>query len=155
MAIAYACGMKPILNVVTAKNLLIGAGAYYLSKWLVLPLAIGFAKLTQGHTYEGDFAASVVMPLVVHFPTALVAAAAGATVVWLVESGRPVRWTIFPALLYGLLGFLGYHWARHPLFLDRVQQTVGGVFPALACVVGGMVASRRRAIPHAAQVSPN
>ena len=147
--------MKPLLNVVTAKNLLLCAGVYYLSEWLVVPLAIGFGRLTQGVTYTGDFASTVVMPLVMRLPMALVAAAAGATVVWLVESGRPVGWTIFPALLYALLGFLGYHWARHPLFLDRVQQTVGAVFPALTCVVGGMVASRRRAIPHAAQITPN
>ena len=73
LAIAYACGMKPLLNVLTAKNLLVGAGACYLSGWLALPLEIGFGKLTQGAIYRGDFAGAVVMPLVVHLPEALVA----------------------------------------------------------------------------------
>jgi len=154
LAIAYACGMKPLLNVLTAKNLLVGAGACYLSGWLALPLEIGFGKLTQGAIYRGDFAGAVVMPLVVHLPEALVATAVGATVVWLVEADRPVVWAIFPALLYALSGFLGYHWARPPMLLDRVQQTVGSVFPALTCVVGGMVAGRRRASPRSAEITP-
>jgi hypothetical protein len=146
--------MKETRNVVTARNLLIGAGAYYLSGWLGMPLALGFGKFTQGLIYRGDFNRYIVGPLVMHLPWAVVAAAAGATVVWLVESDRPVNWAIFPALLYGLLGFLGYHWARPPVFLDRVAQTIGAFFPALACVVGAMVAGRRRATLHAAQITP-
>jgi hypothetical protein len=94
------------------------------------------------------------MPLVAHLPEALVAAVVGATVVWLVESDRPVIWTIFPALLYALTGFLGYHWARPPMLLDRVQQTVGAVFPAVTCVVGGILASRQRATPRFAEITP-
>jgi hypothetical protein len=145
--------MESTRYVVIAKNLLIGAGAYYLSGWLGMPLAFGFAGLTQGLTYRGDFNIYVVGPLVMHFTRALVAAAAGATVVWLVESDRPVGWAIFPALLYGLLGFLGYHWGRPPVFLDRVAQTIGALFPALACVVGALVAGQQRATRRAAQTS--
>jgi hypothetical protein len=81
---------------VIARNLLVGAGAYYISGWLSLPLSLGFGKLTQGLTYSGDFNTAVVAPLVIHVPKAIVAAAAGATVVWLVESDRPVSWAIFP-----------------------------------------------------------
>jgi hypothetical protein len=154
LAIAYACDMKPLSNVVAARNLPVGAGACYLSGWLAFPIAIGFEKFTQGHIYRGDFAGAVVMPLVAHLPEALVAAVVGATVVWLVESDRPVIWTIFPALLYALTGFLGYHWARPPMLLDRVQQTVGAVFPAVTCVVGGILASRQRATPRSAEITP-
>jgi hypothetical protein len=141
---------------VIARNLLVCAGAYYISGWLSLPLALGFGKLTWGRglTYSGDFNTAVVAPLVIHVPKAIVAAAAGATVVWLVESDRPVSWAIFPTLLYGIFGFLGYHWARPPLFLDRVGQTVGAVFPALACIVSALVAERRRATPTAPRLTP-
>ena len=131
------------------KNLLIGAGAYYLSGWLGMPLALGFGKLTQGLTYRGDFNSYFMGPLIVHLPRAIVAAAAGAAVAWLVESERPVGWAIFPAILYGLLGFLGHHWARPPLPLDRVAQTIGAVFPALACIVGAVFAGRRSIRPEA------
>ena len=139
--------MKSTRYAVIGKNLLIGAGAYYMSAWLGMPLALGLGKLTQGWTYRGDFNMYFAGPLIVHLPKAIVASAAGATVVWLVESERPIGWAIFPALLYGLLGFLGYHWARPPLPLDRVAQTTGALFPALACIVGAVVAGRGRAQP--------
>jgi hypothetical protein len=154
MTSVYAYAMQSTRYVVMEKNLLIGAGAYYLSGWLGMPLALGFGKLTQRLIYSGDFNGYVVGPLVMHLPRALVAAAAGATVVWLVESDRPVGWAIFPALLYGLLGFLGYHWARPPLALDRVAQTIGALFPALACIVGALIAGRRRETRHASQTTP-
>ena len=146
--------MKSTRYVVIEKNLLIGAGAYYISGWLGMPLALGFGKLTQGLTYTGEFNGYVVGPLVMHLPRAIVAAAAGVAVVWLVESDRPVSWAIFPALLYGLLGFLGYHWARPPMALDRVVQTIGALFPALACIVAGIVAGWQRATRRTAQPSP-
>jgi len=95
----YAFAIQSSRNVVMARNLLIGAGAYYLSGWLDMPLAFVFGKLTQGLTYMGDFNGYVVMPLVVHLPWAIVAAAVGATVVWLVESDRPLsplRWAPLP-----------------------------------------------------------
>jgi hypothetical protein len=142
-------------NVLAARNLLIGAGAYYLSLWLGEPLAFGFGRLTQGLIFSGDFNIAVVGPIVMHLPRALVAAAAGATVVSLVESDRPMGWVIFPALLYAILGFLGYHWARPPVILDRLAQTTGALFPALACVVGAMVASRRQRTLHTPQINPS
>lgn len=107
-------------------------------------MALGFDKLIQGIIYSGNFEGAVVMPLVLNLPKALMAVAAGAAVVRLVESDRPVVWVIFPVLLYAVLGFLGYHWARPPLLLDRVEQTVGALFPAVACVFGGIMAARQR-----------
>jgi hypothetical protein len=50
-------------NVVIARNLLVGAGAYYLSKWLVVPLALGFGKMTQGLIYSGEFNGKIVAPV--------------------------------------------------------------------------------------------
>src|SRR5260370_31761245 len=120
--------MKLTVNVVTARNLLIGAGAYYLSGWVGWPLAVGFGRLTQGITYSGDFNGAVVMPLVMHLPRALAAAIAGATVVWLAESDRPVPWAIFPTLPYALLRFLGYHCSTPPAIPDRRAQTVSALF---------------------------
>lgn len=107
---------------------MIGAGAYYLSGWVGMPLAMGFGKLTQGLVYAGTFNGYVVLPLVSNLPWAIVAAATGAVVVLLVESDHPIRWVFLPAILYGFLGFFGYHWARQPLPLDRVAQAIRRVF---------------------------
>jgi len=126
-----------------ARNLFIGAGAYYLSKWLVVPLVFGLGKMTQGLIYSGDFNGKIVSQLVWHFPLALVAFAAGFAVAVLVEADSPVHWAVFPAILYGLFAFLGHHWAMPPDFLDRVGQTLGALFPALTCVMGAWVAARR------------
>jgi hypothetical protein len=139
-------------NVVIARNLLIGAGAYYLSKWLVVPLVFGLGKMTQGLIYSGDFNGKIVSQLVWHLPLALVAFAAGFTVAVLVEADSPVYWAIFPAILYGLFAFLGRHWALPPDFLDRVGQTLGALFPALTCVLGASVAARR--FPRNVDVTP-
>jgi len=131
-------------NAITARNLLVCAGAYYLSGWLTLLLAIGFGKLTQGVIYSGYFGVGVLQPMVFHLPRAVSAAIAGAVVASLVESKRPIGWAIITALLYMVLGFFGYHWGRPSLFLDRVAQTVGTAFPAIACVVGAVIIEARR-----------
>jgi hypothetical protein len=135
--------MKSNHNVLIARNLLVGAGAYYLSKWLVVPLVFGFGKMTQGLIYSGDFNGKIVSQLVWHFPLAVVAFAAGSTVAVLVEGDSRVSWAVFPAILYGLFAFLGHHWALPPDFLDRVGQTLGALFPALTCVIGAWWAARR------------
>jgi hypothetical protein len=132
---------------VKARNLLIGGGAYYLSWWVANPLAFGYGKLTERIIYRGVFASAVVLPLVTHLPVALVAAGVGASVAWLVESDRPLPWVMFPAVLYAFFEYLGYGWARPPMPLDRAAQVIGALFPAVTCIVGGLVAARRKVAP--------
>jgi hypothetical protein len=144
--------MKSNHNVLVARNLLVGAGAYYLSKWLVVPLVFGLGKMTQGLIYSGDFNGKIVSQLVWHFPLAVVAFAAGFTVAVLVEADSRVYWAVFPAILYGLFAFLGRHWALPPDFLDRVGQALGALFPALTCVMGAWLAARR--FPPSVGVTP-
>jgi hypothetical protein len=143
--------MKPLRTTVIVRNFLVGAGAYYLSWWVSPPLEILFGKLTKGITYTGDFEGGVVMPIVTGLPVALIAAVVGASVVWVVESETPFRWALFPAALYAFFGYIGYHWARPPMFIDRVTQTVTALFLALACLGGAMLALRRQARPSSAQ----
>jgi hypothetical protein len=135
--------MKSNHYALIARNLLVGAGAYYLSSWLAVPLLFGFGKMTKGRIYSGDFNGKIISQLVWHFPFALVAFAAGFAVAVLVEADSPVYWAVFPAILFGLFGFLGHHWVLPPDFVDRVGQTLGALFPALTCVMGAWAAARR------------
>jgi hypothetical protein len=106
------------------RNLLVSYGVYSISWWVACPLAFAYGKLTDRMIYRGEFAGAVVMPLVTAVPYALVAFGVGASVAWLVNSGRPLRWAIFPAALYIFFGTIGYHWARQPLLLDRAAQII-------------------------------
>jgi hypothetical protein len=74
--------MSDVLATMRVRNLLVGAGAYYLSWWVGGPLAIGFGKLTHsiGVRYYGNFAGGIVMPIVLALPYAFVAAVVGASV---------------------------------------------------------------------------
>ena len=135
--------MQSNRNAVIARNLFVGAGAYYLSRWLVVPLVLGFGKMTRGLIYSGEFNGKIVSRLVEHFPLALVAFVAGVTIAWLIESDSPIYWALFPAIQYGIFTFLGYHRAVHPDFLDRVGQTLGAMFPAVTCLLGALVGERR------------
>jgi hypothetical protein len=147
--------MKPSRNVVTVRNLLVGAGAYFLSWWVAYPLQFGFGKLTDGIIYSGNFAGIVVMPIVTSLPVALIAALVGASVVWLVDSETSLRWAIFPAALYAYYAYFGYHWARPPMLIDRVTQAVAPLFLALSCLGGAAVAVRKRATPRSAPITPD
>jgi|SRR5208337_1202819 len=130
--------MKPLDVATTVRNLLVGAGAYYLSWFVLGPLAIGFGKLTIDINPTSD-AVRIVLPIVTYLPVALMAAIVGASLVLVVESETPLRWSIFPAALYGIFGYVG-----SPIS-DRVIQAVGAIFLALACLGGALLAVRRRA----------
>jgi hypothetical protein len=132
---------------------MIGFGAYSFSRLLAVPLMIGLYKFTVGFIYRGNFAGYVVMPLVDDLPQALLATLGGAVVIWLVESKRPVTWALVPATLYALLVLFGHRWMHPPDFLDRVSQAIDALFPALAYVLGGMLAARRRTTQHEAQIT--
>ena len=148
--------MEHVLNAIKARNLLVGAGAYYLSWWVANPLAIGFGKLAHGIgiSYYGDFAGAILMAIVLALPYALVAAFVGASVVWIVESDRPIGWTLLPTFLYALAVFHPSHWARPPTLFERMGDTIRVLLPAVACIVAGIVAAKRRAASHDSHSNP-
>jgi hypothetical protein len=130
---------KPII-----KNVLVCAGTYCIATWAYIPLEFGFAKLTEGIWYHGNFSVYVLEPLFTKAPLALVAACAGAFVIRFVNSERPIRWAFVLALIYALNGFAWQHWSRPPEFLDRVEQTIGALFPALSCILGAILSHRKQ-----------
>jgi hypothetical protein len=139
---------------VKIRNLLISAGAYYLARWVAFPLVIAYGKFTNHIITHGDFSTVFVRSIVLHVPEALGATLAGASVAWLVESDQPQWWAIFPALLYAFLGYLGWHWSRPPVLIDRVTQVVAALFPAVMCLLGGFVAGRRRSAKPSSSAAP-
>jgi len=129
----------------TVKNTLLVAGTYYLSLWIAPPFSFLFGKLmTERIHFEGDFAAAVLLPLVVNLPIALVAAWAGATIAFLVESKRPILWALLPAALHAGFSYFGHEWMRPPTLSDRGAQIIGALFPAASCIVGAIVGVRQR-----------
>jgi hypothetical protein len=72
-------------------------------------------------------------------------AAVGASVAWIVESDRPIGWTLVPTFLYALDLFHPAHWARPPTPFERVGDAIRMALPAVACIVAGIMAAKRRA----------
>jgi hypothetical protein len=114
------------------------------------PWRWGFGKLTKGMHYYGDFAGGVLMPIVISLLYALVAAAVGFSVAWIVDSDRPIGWTLVPRFLYALAARHFVHWANPPTLIERVGAIIGASFPAIACMVAATFAARR---PTTSQVS--
>lgn len=146
--------MEPRPLAIKARNLLVGAGAYYLSLFVANPLAVGFGKLTKGITYSGDFQGDILMPIVIRLPTAIIAVVVGASVVWVVESDRPIRWAMVPTFLYALAVFRTDDWPPPLSLMDRVGQTIALLFPAVACMVAAIFAARRRPASRVARSTP-
>jgi hypothetical protein len=42
------------------------------------------------------------------------------------------------------IDYRGNGWARPPMVLDRIAQAIGALFPAVICIVGGLIATRRK-----------
>jgi hypothetical protein len=76
----------------TIRNLLIIAGAYYLSVWLEMAAVLAVAPITNRLTFTGEFEGVLVMPIVLGIPSAIVMAIMGAAAAWAVESVRPMLW---------------------------------------------------------------
>jgi len=121
------------------RNLLVVLGIYWLSMWVVVPIAAIYLKITTGITYSGDFG-MLLMGIVSAIPTALVALGAGILSVHTLEGRSRKYWLAVLALLYGILGFLAHHWVRSPGIIDRVSQLLQSIVPAIACFLAGSIA---------------
>ena len=132
----------------TIRNVLLCAGAYYLSTWIEVPAILAFAPVTNRLTFSGDFEGTVVMPIILGIPSALVMAITGAVTVWAVESERPMLWALLPAVVYGASSALSPHWVQPPdTAAARASLAFRALFPAGACIIGAgaLIARLRRA----------
>lgn len=120
------------------RNLLIVLGIYWLSMWVVVPIAAIYLKITTGITYSGDLG-MLLMGIISAIPTALVALGAGILSVYTLEGRSRKYWLAVLALLYGILGFLGHHWVQTPRMIDRVWQLVQSIVPVIVCFLAGFI----------------
>lgn len=120
------------------RNLLVVLGIYWLSMWVVVPIAAIYLKITTGVTYSGDLG-MLLMGIVSAIPTALVALGAGVLAVYALEDRSRKYWLALLALLYGILGFWGHHWVQPPRIIDRVWQLVQSVVPVIVCFLAGYI----------------
>jgi hypothetical protein len=119
------------------RNILLSAGAYYVSSWFETAVVLAFAPITNRLRFTGDFEATVVMPIALGIPSALVMAITGAATAWVVESERPTLWALLPAVAYGISSAVAPHWVRPPeTTADRVFPVLQALFPAVACIAG-------------------
>jgi len=108
-------------------------------------------------TFIGD-AGTVMMWLWNGFPDDLVAALAAITLLWVIETRKPLAWVGGLAVLYlygGGLGawrILAHGWHFPPRMPDYIGILTQAIIPALACLVVGVWWSRRSAAPKAAAV---
>jgi hypothetical protein len=130
-----------------ARNVLVSGGAYYASLWVIPPVTMAFAPITNGVPFLDGFETAVLMPLVLGIPSALVAAGAGALTAWLVESVHAWRWAVLPAVLYAVFTFNGNHWLVPPKIDQRVGQAIQALLPAVACVLAAIFVQRRQPPP--------
>jgi hypothetical protein len=104
---------------VTGRNVLVLIGAYYLSILVGMPFFILFAKLEEGHVYQGDIG-SLVGTLVNTIPMAVDAIIAGVMAGWLVESRAAYRWAWGLGLFLFLASLSSHHWKRPPEAIEAV-----------------------------------
>jgi hypothetical protein len=105
-------------------------------------------------TFTGD-TGIVMMRLWLGLPYDLFAALAAITLVWVVETGKPLAWVSALAALY-LYGeslhawrSLTHGWHEAPRTSDYTGILMQAIIPPLACLIVGVWWTRRRALPKA------
>jgi hypothetical protein len=119
--------------------------------WL---LEVLVAVIHNGTTFTGD-AGTVMMWLWEGFPDDLVAALAAITLVWVIETRKPLAWLGGLAALYlyggGLRAWrvLTHGWHVPPRTPDYIGVLMQAMIPALACLVVGAWWTKRSDAPKA------
>ena len=127
------------------KNLLLSFGAYYLAIWLRLLLEWPWSFVSNRLSFIGDLQSMLLMPAVWALPSAVAAFAAGVAIGHVVEARFASRWALLPAALFFEQHIFGYRtWVIGPTKSDYVSIAVGAAIPALACVVGAVIAEGKR-----------
>ena len=131
------------MKTIVVRNLMIVLGIYWFSMWVVLPIALICAKITDGIIYSGTVGAFV-MHVVSAIPVAIVSLGGGILCIYILAESSHKYWLLLLAVLYAITRFTAFHYARAPELTDRIFQLVESIIPAITCYVGGTVAIKTR-----------
>jgi hypothetical protein len=144
-----------------ARNVLIGVGAFYVSRWIAALLRTALAATLKGTIAAGGLQQALLTPFVTSLSHALSAAAAGAVVVLLVDSpassptpGSPAaltaagtssrwRWAAVPAVLW-FVASLDEVTISAPGWVHLVTQIIAAALPSIVCLAAGHLADWHR-----------
>jgi hypothetical protein len=136
----------------TARNLLVIIGLWTLSRMMAFFLLLLIGALHIRMTFTGDVG-MVMMWLSEGLPYDLFAALAAITLVWVIETRKPLPWLAVLAALY-LYGesmwvwrTLTHGWHEPPRTSDYIGILTRAVIPTLVCFVAGTWWARRSAAP--------
>jgi hypothetical protein len=134
----------------TARNALVVIGMWTFSRVIASSLEALIVVIHNRMTFTGD-AGTVMMWLWEGLPDALVAALAAITLVWVIETRKPLAWVGGLAALYLYSGgldawrILTHGWHVPPRTPDYIGILMEVIIPVLACLVVGVWWTRRSA----------
>jgi len=131
------------------RNLLISVGIFWLSLWLVVPLAWVFGKLNSRIIYGDSVLDAVAMGLMTSMGQTVAAALAGVAATLAIESPKPQRWSLVIAALYLTYAPWRSHWFLSPTWWDRIWQVVHIVAPAAFCIACAAITAHVTTGPNA------
>jgi hypothetical protein len=140
------------MSKLTARNALVVVGVWAFSRtmafWLVVLIGIMHIRMT----FTGDVG-MVMMWLWEGLPYDLFATLAAVTLVWVIETEKPLRWVGVLAALYlygeGMHAWrtLTHGWDEPPSTSDYIGILTQAIVPTLACLIAGTWWTRRSAAP--------
>ena len=135
-----------------ARNLLVVIGLWTFSRMMAFFLLLLIGALHIRMTFTGDVG-MVMMWLSMGLPYDVFAALAAITLVWVIETRKPLTWVGMLAALY-LYGesmwawrTLTHGWHEPPRTSDYIGILTRAVIPTLACFVAGTWWARRSDAP--------
>jgi hypothetical protein len=145
--LADALQVKPVIelgHMTRVRNVLISFGVFWLSVWMVVPLAWLFGKLNNGIIYGDSVLAAIAMGVMTSLGRAFAASVAGGLVTLTAAGRKPERWAFIIAILYVVDAPVRRHWHLPPTGWDRLWQSVDLLFPAIVCVAAAFMTVRFR-----------
>jgi hypothetical protein len=144
-----------------ARNVLIGVGAFYVSRWMAALLRTALTALVGGAMSADGLRQVLLTPFVTSLSHALAAASAGAAVVFLIDSPSPPgssdslgapgspaptarwRWAAVPAVLW-FVASLDEVTISAPGWVPLVTQLIAAALPSIVCLAAGHLADWHR-----------
>jgi hypothetical protein len=138
-----------MINVIKGtRNVLIGVGAFYVSRWVAALLRTGLTPLLDGMMSADGLRQALLTPFVTSLSHATAAAASGAVVVLLIDSDSPDtstrwRWAFVPAVLW-FIASLDEVTIAAPGWVPLVTQLIAATLPSIVCLAAGHLADWHR-----------